>query len=63
MSDAYERAVDLYRAEDLSEMRDMLFRYALNRVPYPLLSELIAVMEDWKTTAIREAPPWGEVGP
>ncbi|MFC5268497.1 hypothetical protein ACFPJ1_40865 [Kribbella qitaiheensis] len=54
MSDAYERAVELYHAERLAEMRDMFFRFALNRVPRPRLDELIAVMEDEDTVALRE---------
>ena len=55
MSDAYERAVELYRADHLTEMRDLFFRLALNRLPPPLLQELIAVMEHENTAAVREA--------
>jgi hypothetical protein len=55
VSRAYERAVELYRADHLTEMRDLFFRLALNRLPLPLLQELIVVMEHEDTAAVREA--------
>jgi hypothetical protein len=54
MSDTYEHAVELYRAEHLTEMRDLFFRFALNRLPLPLLRELVTVMEHENTAAVRE---------
>jgi hypothetical protein len=55
VSDAYERAVELYRADHLTGMRDLFFRLALNRLPLSLLQDLIAVMENEDTAALREA--------
>lgn len=55
MSDPYERAVELYRAESIELMRDHFFRLALNYMSFTDRADLVERMASEGTDDLRES--------